>query len=339
MKKVLIVLMVLALAVGMLAACTSPTPDDSKEPAANAPNAAPATSESSAAPEKTLKVFFTNAWLTAPYCAPMSDEVQAYAKANKIEIQIADGEGDSQKQLDQIKNAVTSGVDGIIYFPADAASTIPVVKYLDESQVPFVVLNSQVDPSVIELEDAYVGIDYKYSGSIGGQIVADYFEGKSGKIVVIEGAGGTEAQQGYQEGFEEKALTNPEVQIIAKQQADWNPAKAMTIMEDYITTFGKDGFDFVYSHDDGMFAGIASAMEDAGILGKTPVVCNGQSKFVLESIAKGHILGSASQDPRWEGRTALEVLVKLIKGEEVPKWTKTECLPITKDNVGDFQGW
>jgi ABC-type sugar transport system substrate-binding protein len=324
MKKILVVLMVLALAVGILASCSP---------------AETSVSQSGEAPAKPIKIFFTNAWLTAPYCAPMTEEVTAYAAANNIDIQIADGEGDSQKQLDQIKNAVTSGVDGVIYFPADAASTIPVVKYLDESGVPFVVLNSQVDPSVQDLEDAYVGMDYEYSGSIGGQIVADYFEGRSGRIVVIEGAGGTEAQQGYQAGFEEKALANPNVEIIAKQQADWDPAKAMAIMEDYITTFGKDGFDYVYSHDDGMFAGIASAMEDAGILGTMPVVCNGQSQFVLDAIKEGNIMGSASQDPRWEGRMALQVLVQLINGEDVPKWTKTECMPITRDNVDDFQGW
>lgn len=322
MKKTLVLLLVLVMIIGVLTAC--------------APASTTAATTTAAKP---LKIFFTNAWLTAPYCAPMSEAVQAYAKDNNIEIQIADGEGDSQKQLDQIKNAVTAGADGIIYFPADAASTIPVVKYLDESGVPFVVLNSQVDVSVQNLEDAYVGMDYKYSGGIGGKIVADYLGDKGGKIVVIEGAGGTEAQIGYQEGFEEKALVNSKIEIIAKQQADWDPAKAMAIMEDYITTFGKDGFDFVYSHDDGMFAGISQAMADAGILGKVPVVCNGQSKFVLESITKGDILGSASQDPRWEGVTALQVLVKLINKQEVPKWTKTECIPITKDNVGDFQGW
>lgn len=289
--------------------------------------------------EGPIEVFFTNAWLTAPYCAPMTEAVEAYAAENNIDIQIADGEGDSQKQLDQIKNAVTQGVDGIIYFPADAASTIPVVKYLDKSGVPFVVLNSNVDPSVQDLSDAYVGMDYEYSGGIGGQIVADTLGEEGGNIVVIEGAGGTEAQLGYQAGFEEKALVNDNIKIIAKQQADWDPAKAMKIMEDYLTTFGADEIDFIYSHDDGMFAGIAQALEDAGLLGKIPVVCNGQSQFVLDSIKKGDIMGSASQDPRVEGVTGLKVLLKLINGESVPAWTKIECLPITEDNVDEFKGW
>jgi len=298
----------------------------------------PAGTSTEAAADKPLKIFFTNAWLPAPYCAPMTEAVEEYAAQNNIEIQIVDGEGDSQKQLDQIKNAVTQGVDGIIYFPADAASTIPVVKYLDNSDVPFVVLNSNVDESVRNLSDAYVGMDYEYSGGVGGQICADTLGAAGGNIVVIEGAGGTEAQYGYQAGFEEKALINDNIKIIAKQQADWDPAKAMKIMEDYLTAFGDD-IDFIYSHDDGMYAGIAQALDDAGILGKIPLVCNGQSQFVLDAVAAGEILGSASQDPRVEGVTGLQVLVKLINGEKVDAWTKVECLPITKENAGSFKGW
>lgn len=288
--------------------------------------------------DQPLKIFFTNAWLPAPYCAPMTEAVEAFAAENNIEIQIVDGEGDSQKQLDQIKNAVTKGFDGIIYFPADAASTIPVVKYLDKSDIPFVVLNSNVDPSVQNLSDAYVGMDYEYSGGVGGQICADTLGAKGGNIVVIEGAGGTEAQLGYQAGFEQKALVNDNIKIIAKQQADWDPANAMKITEDYLTTFGDD-IDFIYSHDDGMCAGIAQALEDAGLLGKIPLVCNGQSQFVLDAIAAGEILGSASQDPRIEGVTGLKVLLKLINGEKVDAWTKIECVPITKENAGKFKGW
>ncbi|MCU6735475.1 sugar ABC transporter substrate-binding protein [Diplocloster agilis] len=284
-----------------------------------------------------LNIFFATAFMTVPYAAPMNTAMEEYAKENNINLQMVDGEGDSQKQLDQIKNAVTQGVDGIIYWPADAASTIPVVNYLAECGVPYVVLNSKVDASVQDKVPAYVGLDYEMAGGISGDLALDYLK-DGGNVVVVEGVMGTEAQIGYLKGFEDKIAQNDKIKVLAKQSAEWDTAKAMKIMEDYITTFGEE-IDLVYSEDDGMYQGIAAALSDAGLSDKIKCVCNGQLQFVLDQIESGVLLGASSQDPSVEGRTGIEVMHKVIMGEEVPEWTKIDCRLITPDNVNEFNGW
>lgn len=334
MKRALALIIVTVLLAATVA-CAGPAGSGS------APQASSATEKAAEAAEgaegEKLNIFFTSAFVTVPYAAPMNKSMNEYAQQNNINLQIVDGEGNSQKQLDQIKNAVTQGVDGIIYWPADVASTIPVVNYLADCGVPFVVLNSKVDQSVQDKVKAYVGLDYEMAGGISGGIAAEYLK-DGGKVAVVEGVMGTEAQIGYLKGFKDAIASNPKIEIIATQAADWDPAKAMKITEDYLTTF-KDGIDLIYSEDDGMYQGIASALADAGKAGTIKAVCNGQMQFVLDSIEDGTLLGASSQDPMVEGRLGIETMTKILRGETVPEWTKVDCKTISKENVGEFSGW
>lgn len=234
-----------ALAVAMiviLAGCGVPqqnaqVSEASKEAQVSQSAAASAADTSSAqAPGKKLKVFFAYAYYSGPYAAQVVPAMEEYAAAHNVELQTVDGEGNSQKQLDQIKNAVTQGVDGIIYQPADAAATPPVVNYLKESGVPFVVWNIKADASVMNL-CTYVGLDYEKQSAIAGQILKDACP-NGGNIVCVQGQAGSDATNGYQSGFESVILQDSKYKVLAKQNADWDTAKAMKIMEDFITTYG-----------------------------------------------------------------------------------------------------
>jgi len=333
MKKAACTLAV-ALALAVFAGCTGP---DQAAAQSTEGTGQTQTADAAQTTGDKINIFFASAFMTVPYAAPMNRSMNEFADANNINLQIVDGEGNSEKQLDQIKNAVTQGVDGIIYWPADAASTIPVVNYLADCGVPFVVLNSKVDESVQNKVPAYVGVDYEVAGAISGGLCLEYLK-DGGKVAVVEGVMGTEAQIGYLKGFQDTIASNPDIEIIATQSAEWDPSKAMKIVEDYLTTFG-DEIDFIYSEDDGMYQGIASALADAGKTDSIKVVCNGQLQFVLDSITDGTLLGASSQDPYEEGQLGMEIMMKVLKGEEVPEWTKVECLPISKDNVNQFNGW
>ncbi len=329
MKKVLAMLLAVMMVIS-LAAC------------GGAASSAPAAEESAAAEEggdsEKLTIFFTNAILTAPYCAVQLEAMQAYAEANNIDLQVADGKEDAQTQLDQIKNAVTQGVDGIVYFPGDQASTIPVVRYLAECGTPFIVLNSKVDESVQDLVPSYVGSDYEAMGKIAGELAVDALGEDGGNLVYIDGLSGTEVALATEKGFTEAISANGNINILAQQPADWDTAKAMSVMEDFITTFGDD-IDCIFAVDGGMAKGAAQALENAGLWGKIPMVCSDQGQFVLDAIAAGEMSGTAMQDPYQEGELAMQVIVKLINGESVEKWEVLPTGKVTKENASSMHGY
>ena len=304
-----------------------------------------ATAETTAAAEtaesgETLKIVFTNAFYSAPYCAPMIKAAQEKADELGVELQILDGKADGQVQLDQIETAITQKVDGILYFPADQESSVTAVRRLAESNIPCIIINSRADPSVDELIGTFIGTDYYAQGEVAGQMALDALGENGGNIVVIEGAGGTEAQKKRSEGFEKVIAANANMKIIAKQQADWDPAKAQKVMEDFIAQFG-DTINLVYTHDDGMYQGAAQALKDANMIDKLKCVSIGANAAGVEAVKNGELYGTASQSPINEGKMGVEYIIKLINGEELPDWVKVESVPVTSANIAEFdgQGW
>lgn len=336
MKKLICTLLATVMAAALVG-CAAPAAQ-STEAETSAETTAETEKTSDAASEDKTTIFFTNAILTAPYCAMQLESMQQYASENNIDLQVADGKEDAQTQLDQIKNAVTQGVDGIIYFPGDQASTIPVVRYLDECGVPFIVLNSQVDESVRDLVPCYVGSDYEEMGKTAGQIALETLGDEGGNVVIISGLSGTEVSNSTLKGFMGVIEANANIKVLADQPADWDTAKAMTIMEDYITTFG-DQIDLVFAMDSGMTKGAAQALENAGLWGEIPVVCSDQGQFVLDAIAAGEMKGTAKQDAYVEGALAMETVMKVVNGEEVDTWEVVPTEMITIDNVEGLKGY
>ncbi|MFZ4618234.1 MAG: sugar ABC transporter substrate-binding protein, partial [Rectinemataceae bacterium] len=90
---------------------------------------------------KAKKIILSNAYYTAPYCAAFNPSAIAKAKELGYELQILDGEGNQQKQLEHARLAIAEAA-GFIYFPADVAGSIPVVEALNKAGLPYVIVNN-----------------------------------------------------------------------------------------------------------------------------------------------------------------------------------------------------
>jgi ABC-type sugar transport system substrate-binding protein len=55
-----------------------------------------------------------------------------------------------------------------------------------------------------------------------------------------------------------------------------------------------------------------------------------ESRAYLKS---GELKGTCTQSPSYEGVTGLELAVKVIKGEKVDSYYRTEAIPVSKDNA------
>ena len=268
------------------------------------------------------KIFMSNAYYTAPYCAPLNKGVENKAKELGYTIQIVDGEGNADKQLAQFKAAVAEGYNALIYFPADQASSPPVVKYLNETGLPWIVLNTRVDPSIEDQVPCTVASDEVEIGRNIGRLAVDYLK-DGGSAVYIEGAAGASYTVNVTKGLNE-ILKGSKIDILNDHQySDWDPGKAMKITEDFLTKYGKDKIDLVICQDGGMFQGAISALDAVGLKGILKCVAAGNDLIIKESIIDGSLLGTSIQDPFIEGALGVTSLDKLIKGEKVDKWAVT----------------
>jgi ABC-type sugar transport system substrate-binding protein len=114
------------------------------------------------------RVFFTNAFNTAPFCAPLNAQAMQTAAENNIELHIVDGQADANVQLNQIRNAIAQKYDGIIYFPADKEGSITIIRTLNESGIPYAVIDSKVHDSAMNTITVFAGPDNVHMGEVAG---------------------------------------------------------------------------------------------------------------------------------------------------------------------------
>jgi ABC-type sugar transport system substrate-binding protein len=287
------------------------------------------------------RVLFTNAFNTAPFCAPLNAQALQTASELGIDLQIVDGQADANVQLDQIRNAISQGYDGVLYFPADKEGSITIINTLNESGIAYAVIDSKVDDSVMDSITVFAGPDNVQMGEVAGQACVDLLSGK-GNVVILEGAPGTDPATNRQLGFMNIVEKHPDIKVLAHQNVEgWDPAKAMTIMQDYITRFGDD-IDFLFTADDGLFQGAQQAIDQAGMTGKIKAVSTGANNVGCAAIDAGTLYGSVLHSAKEEGQLGVEAIDKVMKGE-IKKgdaaWLKCVSPLVTKENIEKWRGW
>ncbi len=345
MKKFLALLLAVVMVLAMTACGTAkpaeaPAAEEAKTEAPAAEEAkteAPAEEAKAEAPAA-KRIFMSAAYYTAPYGSPLMAAIEKRCAELGYEIQIVDGEANGDKQLTQVKTAVADGVDGIIYWPGDSASTPSVVNYLNEAGIPWVNVNTLPDDSVLD-KCTIVASDELQIGKELGKLVVKYYE-ESGKeqmnIAYIEGDSGSSYTIHLTQGIKEVIKDYPGIVIMNDPQySNFDPTTAMTIMEDMITKYG-DTIDLVLCQDGGMFQGAYNALAAANMLGTCGIICQGQDLIVKEKLLSDELYASVAQDPTQEGTLSVEVLDKLIKGESVDAWTYTPTGPIYKADVDNY---
>lgn len=320
MKKVLSLILVLTLVAVAFAACAQ-TPQDNAGADSNG-----------------KKIFMSSAYYTAPYGSPLQDAVQDKAAELGYTIQIVDGEANADKQLSQFKTAVADGYDALIYWPGDTASTPPIVEYLNSTGLPWVALNTMVDDSILDKVPCMVCSDEVEIGRSLGRLILEYFEknpSDTKNVAYIEGSPGSSYTTHLTEGIEEIIAGTDVVILNDHMYSEYDPSKAMTIMDDLLTKFG-DQIDLVVTQDGGMFQGAYNAISAAGKLGQFGIICQGQDLIVKEKLESGELYASVAQDPYREGSLSVEMLDKLIKGETVEHWVVNPTGPIYKADIANY---
>lgn len=177
-KKVLGMVLALAMAASAMAGCSSGANS------ASANTAAAASGDStSAGAEKSYKVGITFSDLSNPVWAELVQEAESYGKGKNLSITYVDAQSASTKQVTQIENFVQSGMDAIIICAVEANAIAGATKAAREAGVKVVSYTQ-----VIENCDAEYLVDPYNTGYACGQRAAQWINEKYGDEEVVEWA-------------------------------------------------------------------------------------------------------------------------------------------------------
>ena len=270
--------------------------------------------------------------MTNSFTITLSNAVKAAAEDLGVELVVFDGGQDVSKQISQVESAINQGYAGILIEPASVDGIKPAVTAANKAGIPLVTINQKITNQ--ELAKAFVGVEHVEGGEIEMKYAVEAIGGK-GKIAFLLGPLGSDAQIGRTKGYYNVLKDYPEIEVVYEQSANWRTDEALKLAENWLQT-GVE-LSAIVANNDGMAMGALKAVEDAKKLDQIKIFGLDATADALAAVAEGRLSATVSQSTEEQALAAMEALVKIVNGEEVPAEIMVGHTLITKENVSDFQ--
>ncbi|MGB8814927.1 MAG: substrate-binding domain-containing protein [Paracoccaceae bacterium] len=282
------------------------------------------------APAAGTKVGGVSKTLTNEYWRSLGQGYQNVADKLGIEFvyQAAQNEGDQLGQLSTAENLISQGFAALLFSPQTDANLIPALEAATAAGIPVLNVNDAVIPSAKN----YVGNVQKDNGVRVAQWFIDNTEG--GKVAVIEGQPGVYAAGQRTAGFTETINAAGKFEVVASVPANWSREEAFnaasTILQQYPDLIG------FYANNDGMALGVVEAVKAAGKAETVAVFGTDGVSDAYAAIKAGDLTGTVDSFPVLTGEIAMEVALRLLAGQDLPRVVATPQALITKDNIDTY---
>ena len=260
----------------------------------------------------------------------VSDEMEKKAQEAGIELITVDAERSALKQVEQVESFIAQGVDAIVMNPCEVEASSPAVSKALAAGIPIINVNSETATK----PTAFVGSDDVESARIAMKYIAERLVGK-GNVIMIHGYMGQAAQIKREQGAREILKQYPDLKLIASQTGEWDRAKSMSLMENWIQSYGGQ-INAVFAQNDEMGMGAVNALTAAGLKDKIVVVSIDAIPDALQAVQKGTLDATVFQNAQQQGSQAIETALKIINKQPYEKEVLVPFQLVTKENVAEF---
>lgn len=267
---------------------------------------------------------------TNPFFVDVKDGVQKAADEKGITLYVTDAQNDPSIQMKDIENLITKKPDAIIIDPTDSDAIVAAVELCNEANIPVFTMDRESNGGVVI---SHIGYDAIKSGRIAGEYIAEQLDGK-GKIVELQGIMGTNVAQDRSKGFNEVISANEGIEIVATQVADFDRAKAMSVMENILQA--NPQIDALYAANDEMLLGALEAIEAAGRTDEIIKIGCDAIDDTLEVIKNGKVEATIAEPPFFLGKAILNAAYDHLEGKTIDKYVILDNKLVTKENVDDL---
>lgn len=264
--------------------------------------------------------------LGEPWRVQMDQDVRSAAQNYpEIKVIFKDAQNDSLKQASQIREFINQGVDALIVSPKEAVPLTPPVAEAFQKGIPVIVLDRAVTGDQFT---CFIGADNKRIGKAVGKWLASKYPAGT-KVVELKGLMTSPPGQDRNSGFRE-GIKDANFDVIFDVDMQWDESTARNEMESALSRFDK--IDVVYAHNDPGAHGAYMAAKNAGrekdmiFVGIDGLPQEGQ-KYVKEGIL------AASFEYPTGGKDAIDMVLKALKGEQIPKQIVLPSRVFTPENI------
>lgn len=249
----------------------------------------------------------------------MLHSIQQAAADNAGQIKqllITDANDDPAKQVADVQDLISRGVDLLIVSAATAEALDAIVTRAYDAGTPVVLVDRRITSE--NFTTFITASDWVY-GHMSAQWMVEKLGGK-GNIVMLPGMAGVSVAETRIAAANRVFANYPDITVLELQYTDWSPARGKQIMAALIQKYG-DTIDGVWSDHGLQGSGALEALAESGRAAGTfpPITCADLNGCVKLAVENGAPAFNYDYPPAMGG-LSVEVALDILAGKPVPKF-------------------
>lgn len=299
---------------------------------------------------------YSSPFMFSQFQVILQDQTVAAATAAGLKaLEPTNADGDSGKQITDVRNLIGAGAKGLVVVANDSKAIIPALDFAAEQKVPVVSIDIGPDGGSLY---AIVRANNIGMGEIACEAMAKAI-GDSGKVLSLQGAqtsiNGRERTQGFHDCITQK---HPNIELI-ERPTDWDATKQAAALQTVLAA--NPDLKGVFQQSDYALSPTLNVLKQAGRDAKVGAeghiynISIDASPQALELIRSGDLDAGISQPLDLYAKYGVQYLLDALAGKELAlgktdhgsevvefNGNKMDLLPavlVTKENVDDKNLW
>ena len=283
------------------------------------------------------KVGFANIAEDFPFAVRVREGIERAAKAaGNVELVTMNNRMDGQTALNNADNFLVQGVNGVIEFQTDEQFGLAIMEKFNAEKIPVIAIDIPMKGAV------FFGVNNAQAGRMAGEGLGNWikknWESKVDALIMLElpqsGPVPAERMKGQRDGLE-SVVGKIDESMVKHLDSKNTLEEAHRLVKDALNTLPNARHIAIVCINDDTALGAIGAAEASGRKKDIAVVAIDGSDRGREEIRKADtpMVGTTASFPEKYGDKLIPLIVKMIKGEQVPPEVYTDHVFLTRDNV------
>lgn len=238
------------------------------------------------------------------------------------------------KQVEEIKELIDSGVELIFVNPVDWAKVEPALELARAAKIPVIAIDTNVEDDSLVVCTV---VSDNYSAGV--QCAEHLLKNFSGGKIALLKHSQARSSMDRMAGFLDKISENKNFEVVAEAECLGQLEVAMPVMENIIEIHPE--INIVMALNDPAAMGALAALQNINRSGDVKVYGVDGVPETKEMIFSHKMIATAGQSPRRIGKISAECAYKIFNGEPVEKIIKlpTRLLSVENITAADLESW
>ena len=234
------------------------------------------------------------------------------------------------KQIDMLTAALAKKPQAIGFAALDSQAAIPLLKKAQAAKIPVVAFDSGVDS---DIPFTTTTTDNKAAAALAADKMAELI-GKTGEVALVVHDQTSRTGVDRRDGFVNRIKsTYPNIRIVSVQYGGGDQLKSTEITKSILQA--SPNLKGIFGANEGSAIGVINGVKEMKRNATVVVIGYDSGKQQKSAILDGSMAGAITQNPVGMGYKTVEMAVRAIKGETLPKVVDTGFFWYDKSNIAD----